>query len=196
MNKPNNYDNTQAQGEFTPIELGGHILEIKQVLEMQSRTGRPMLKVSFDFAREDKQPGYFTEQYKNDIRPDKKWPNAGTAYILTEDQDGNCSRQFKTFTTSVERSSNFTIQWGNQFCNCFRGKKVGAVFGIVQNEYNGKISNQHRLRWFRSVEGVADAPIPEPKLLPQTSATSASSVPAGADGFMSIPDGLDEELPF
>lgn len=193
MNKPNNYDNTQAQGEFTPIELGGHILEIKQVLEMQSRTGRPMLKVSFDFAREDKQPGYFTEQYKNDIRPDKKWPNAGTAYILTEDQDGNCSRQFKTFTTSVERSSNFTIQWGDQFCNCLRGKKVGAVFGIVQNEYNGKISNQHRLRWFRSVEGIADAQIPEPKLLPQI---SASPAPVGADGFISVPDGIDEELPF
>lgn len=25
MRKPNNYENTQAQGEFTPVELGGSI---------------------------------------------------------------------------------------------------------------------------------------------------------------------------
>ena len=31
MKKPNNYENTQAQGEFTPVELGGHTLVIKQV---------------------------------------------------------------------------------------------------------------------------------------------------------------------
>ena len=31
MRKPNNYENTQAQGEFTPVELGGHTLVIKQV---------------------------------------------------------------------------------------------------------------------------------------------------------------------
>lgn len=24
MQKPNNYDNTQAQGDYTPVELGGH----------------------------------------------------------------------------------------------------------------------------------------------------------------------------
>lgn len=33
MQKPNNYENTQAQGEFTPVELGGHKLIIKQVNE-------------------------------------------------------------------------------------------------------------------------------------------------------------------
>ena len=31
MQKPKNYENTQAQGEFTPVELGGHrlVLEYK-----------------------------------------------------------------------------------------------------------------------------------------------------------------------
>ena len=97
MNKPNNYDNTQAAGEFTPVELGGHKLIIKQVTETTSKTGKPMIVVLFDFAPDDKQPGYFMEQFKNDIRPDKKWPNQATNYILTEDNDGNCNRSFKTF---------------------------------------------------------------------------------------------------
>ena len=30
MRKPNNYENTQAQGEFIPVELGGHYLIIKE----------------------------------------------------------------------------------------------------------------------------------------------------------------------
>lgn len=33
MRKPNNFENVQAQGEFTPVELGGHKLIIKQVEE-------------------------------------------------------------------------------------------------------------------------------------------------------------------
>lgn len=33
MQKPNNYDTTQAAGEFEPIKLGGHKMVIKQVSE-------------------------------------------------------------------------------------------------------------------------------------------------------------------
>lgn len=84
MQKPNDYDNTQAQGEYIPVELGGHKLVIKQVTETTSKTGKPMIVVCFDFAPDDVQPGYFMEQFKNDIRPDKKWPNQATQYILTE----------------------------------------------------------------------------------------------------------------
>ena len=43
MKKPNNFENTQAQGEFTPVELGGHYLTIKDVTEMQSKNGKDMI---------------------------------------------------------------------------------------------------------------------------------------------------------
>ena len=64
MKKPNNYENTQVSGEFTPVELGGHYLTIKDVAEMKSKGGKDMIKVSFDFASNDKQPGYFMESFK------------------------------------------------------------------------------------------------------------------------------------
>ena len=102
MNKPNAYDETQAGGEFIPVELGGHKMVIKSVTEMKSRTNKDMIKVEFDFAEDDKQPGYFSEQFANDIRPDKKWPNQATQYMLTEDAEGKCTRNFKTFTTCAE----------------------------------------------------------------------------------------------
>ena len=110
MQKPNNYDETPEGGEFTPVDLGGHKLIIKQVSETKSKSGKDIIVVLFDFAPDDAQPGYFTEQFKNDIRPDKKWPNQATQYILTEDAEGKCNRSFKTFTTcSSADSMSFSI---------------------------------------------------------------------------------------
>ena len=146
MQKPNNYDNTQASGDFTPVELGGHKLVIKQVSESKSKSGKDMIVVLFDFSADDKQPNYFMEQFKNDIRPDKKWPNQGTQYILANDENGNCSRSFKTFTTCVEHSNpGFSTQWGDVFCQQFKGKKIGGVFGFVEEEYNGERKKKRKL---------------------------------------------------
>ena len=200
MQKPNNYDETQAQGEFTPVELGGHKLIIKQVNETTSKNGKPMIVVLFDFAPDDVQPGYFTKQFKDDIRPDKKWPNQATQYILTEDQDGNCSRSFKTFISCVEHSNNgFVTQWGDTFEKQFKNKKIGGVFGPQMDYYDGREREKRVLRWFVSMDKVADAKVPE---MSETQAYknhingyAPGSTPAG-DGFMNIPDGVDEELPF
>lgn len=93
MRKPNNYENTQAQGEFTPVELGGHTLVIKQVEERMSKTNKPMIVVFFDFAPGDKQAGYFAESFKNDIRPDKKWSGA-VEEDLYKTVARNCFRYF------------------------------------------------------------------------------------------------------
>lgn len=201
MQKPSNYDETQAQGEFTPVELGGHKLIIKQVSETKSKNGRDMIAVLFDFAPDDVQPGYFTDQFKNDIRPDKKWPNQATQYILTEDQDGKCNRSFKTFVTCVEHSNaGFTIQWGDNFGQQFKNKKVGGVFGEQMDFYNGKEVKKRIMRWFISLDKVADARIPE-ITESQSYKNATNGYPASArpsdNGFMAIPDGIDDgELPF
>lgn len=200
MKKPNNYENTQAQGEFTPVELGGHTLVIKQVEERMSKTNKPMIVVFFDFAPRDKQAGYFAESFKNDIRPDKKWSNQATQCILTEDENGDCSRSFKTFLTCVEHSNKgFTTQWGDNFGQQFKEKLVGGVYGPQMDYYDGREMEKRVLRWFVSVDKVADAAVPD---MNETRAYKnhingypQGSTPAG-DGFMNIPDGIDEELPF
>lgn len=202
MKKPNNYAETQAQGEFTPVELGGHKLIIKQVSEKQSKNGKAMIVVLFDFAPDDNQPGYFSKQFADDIRPDKKWPNQATQYILTEDQDGNCSRSFKTFCTCVEHSNNGFNCWMPDDTFNFQGlknKKIGGVFGLQADYYNGREIDKRVLRWFVSMDKVKDATIPE-KSETQAYKNHLSGYPTGAtpagDCFMNIPDGIDEELPF
>lgn len=193
MQKPQNYEETQAQGDFIPVELGGHKLIIKQVSETKSKNGKDMIVVMFDFAPDDSQPGYFMEQFKNDIRPDKKWPNQATQYILPEDADGKCSRSFKTFTTCVEHSNaGFTTQWVDNFGEQFKNKKIGGVFGIVEEEYNGERRKKRKLRWFCNVDKASDADVPEEKLL----AGNGNSMMASNYDFMKIPESINEELPF
>ncbi|MBY0758550.1 hypothetical protein [Sellimonas caecigallum] len=200
MKKPNNYEKTQAQGEFIPVELGGHKMIIKEVKEMKSKMGKDMIKISFDFTKDDKQHGYFEKMFRDDIRPEKKWPNQATQYILTEDSEGNCSRSFKTFITCVEHSNKgFETQWGDNFEAQFKGKLIGGVFGPQMDYYNGREIEKRVLRWFVSIDKVMDAQIPD---MSETQAYKnhingyhPGSTPAG-DGFMNIPEGIDEELPF
>ena len=199
MQKPNNYEKVQAAGEFTPLELGGHILVIKQVEEMTSKTGKPMLKVSFDTADNDKQPHYFADKFRNDIRPDKKWPNDGTTYIVCHDADRNCSKSLKGFTTSAEKSNpGFVIPWNDTFGPSFKGKMIGGVFGIVHDAYNGKEVTKRQFRWFRSIDGINEVEIPADIETEEYRRLvfSAGTAPTDANGFMNIPDGIDEELPF
>ena len=195
MQKPNNFENTKAGGDFTPIELGGHHIVIKNVEETTSKAGKPMLKVSFDFAKNDCQPDYIATEFKNDIRPDKKWPHAGTQYILSEDKDGNCSKSFKSFITAFESSNNCSAIWGEKFAAQFKNKKIGGVFGEVENEYNGKTTMRHELRWFCADDKVDGAAIPAAKFLNGNNGGNGGSSTASAPD-VNVPEGTDEEVPW
>ena len=165
---------------------------IKGVREEKSKAGDDMVVVAFDFAKNDKQPGYFTESFEKDIRPDKKWPSNGTSWILTMDSQDKTkvSKSFKSFVTAFERSNGVECEWGNKFCDQFKGKKIGGVFGLVEEEYNGKVSKKHKLRWFCEDAKADTQNIPREKLLPGHSASTdsiANNIPANA---------TDEEIPF
>lgn len=192
MQKPSGYDEVKVGGDFIPVELGGHHMIIKGVKEQNNKNGEPMIVVAFDFAKNDKQPEYFSEQFDKDIRPDKKWPFNGTQYINTMDyQDkSKTSKSFKSFITAFERSNNTTAVWGDKFCEQFKDKKIGGVFGVVEEEYNGEIKKRHKLRWFCEDNKADSQQIPQEKLL------NSSTSPKSSNDFMNIPDGSAEEIPF
>lgn len=190
MNKPNGYDETYVGGEFTPVNEGGHTAIIKGLEETTSKNGRPMIKVAIDFDKTDSQPEYFSNLFMTDDRPDKKWPFNAVQYILTEDQDGKCSKSFKSFISSVERSNNEECVWGANFAKWFLGKRVGVVFGIVEEEYNGTVSARRRIRYFCQYDKALDAKIPEPKLLTPPAPARVN------EGFMSVPEDAAEGIPF
>lgn len=195
MQKPNSFDDVQAGGDYTPIEVGGHHAVIVSVKEQKSSTGKDMVVVALDFAKNDKQPGYFKAQFDNDTRDEKKWPYQAVQYIVTEDGQGKCSRGFKGFITAFERSNNTTTNWGDKFVNQFKNKKIGVVYGEVEEEYNGEIKTRRRIRWFCEDANVDSQKIPEKKLFANMPASTPASN-ANINDFVNVPEGTDEEIPF
>ena len=166
LKKPENYDNVEVNLEFTPITLGGHKGIIMGVEEYTSELSRnTSLKVSVDTAKDDTQPQYFTEQYKNDTRPDKKWSNSAIKYVSLK-QDENCVRMLKAFITSVENSNNgFTYNWDKDV-DQLKGKKVGLVFGLEEYTNNdGETKTITKLNQFRSIDKIDNIKIPKVKLI-------------------------------
>lgn len=213
MLKTQGYDEApsgfQQKEEITP---GGHHLIIKQVNETQSKTGKPMIVVLYDFAQNDAQAGAFMNEFKNDERADKKWPNRGTSYIMTQDwQDASkTSRNFKSFCTCFEKSNDCMIKWIEDpiaWSAQFKNRKIGGVFGVVHDVYNGKEFTKTELRWFCEDSKADSAQVPQERMLsdtqkakldPQPNAAGSNIIPERApdEGFVTIPEGIDEELPF
>jgi len=187
MEMPKNFENTKASGSFTRCEVGGHKATVMQVKEATNKNGGQMIIVAIDFDGNDKQPFYFQEMFKADDREGKKWPNQGTQYINVLDFEGNCSRSFKSFCTCVEESNpGFQIKWGVDFAPQLKGKRIGVVYGIVEEFYNNKTTKRARIRWFTGYDKALEAKVPEDKLLNGNS--NQGNTFGGAPA--------DEEIPF
>lgn len=201
MIKPNGYDEAQASGSNSAA-LGGHYAVIKQVAEKKSSTGKDMVVVLFDFAAPDKQVGMFTERFNNDDRAEKKWPFDGSKYIMVMDyaDSTKTSKDFKTFCTCVERSNaGFSITWGgSNWAAQFKGKRIGVVYGEEESEYEGEIRIRAIPRWFCEHDKAEQQRIPTiKKLRNRTGGGTLSTAPGpAADGFISVPEGVSDEIPF
>ena len=194
MNKPNGFDEATVLGEYKPLPSGGYVCVIKQVREQFSRNGRPMVVISLDIFEGD-QKGYYEKAFRADTRPDKKW--GCNVYQLTEDDTGKCTSGFKTFITSVEKSNpGFQTIWGDGFCQAFKGRMIGGLFGREQYVKNdGSLGWSTKCVAFRSVETIRNGDFTVPQDKPVSATTNVAPKPATAptNGFVEVED---EELPF
>lgn len=166
IKKPSNYDNVEVmEFDFTPIELGGHKGIIMKAEEYTSpQSGKTSLKVSVDTAKDDKQPEYFKEQYKNDTRIDRKWSNSAIKYVPLGEEE-NQVKMLKAFITAYENSNGCQFDW-NKNWEQLTGKKIGLVFGMEEYENQaGELKTVNKLREFRSIDKVDNIKIPKVKKL-------------------------------
>ena len=170
LKKPEIYDTVEVKEfDFTPIELGGHRGIIKIAEEYTSPISyNTSLKITVDTDKNDKQPNYFSEQFKNDTRADKKYSNSAIKYVSLKD-DENCVRTLKAFLTSVENSNpGFKYDW-NKDVSQLNGKKVGLIFGLEEyNANDGSVKTTAKLTQFRSIDKVDEAKVPKVKLIDGT----------------------------
>ena len=217
MQKPQDFDNVQAFGDFVPLPAGGYVCRIMGVEETASRAGAPMIKISLDIA-EGQYKDYFANQYRANTRADKKWSYSAIINQLVYDTSGNNStnRGFKTFVTSVcESNQGFNVVWGDGFSACFKNRLVGVLFG--REEYIGTDGKSHwstKALNFRGVKTIRDGgfEIPADKPLvsvdaaadpfapPQTPQPAAQqkSAPAGVPDLQDFEEILvpESDLPF
>ena len=166
--KPKTYDEINIIEEYEKISLGGHKGIIMKAEEYTSpKSGKTSLKVSVDTSNDDKQPEYFTEQYKNDTRIDRKWSNSAIKYISLGEEE-NQVKMLKAFITAYENSNNCKFDW-NKDWEQLKGKKIGLVFGMEEYEsQDGTLKTNNKLREFRSIDKVDNIKIPNVKKLDNT----------------------------
>ena len=166
--KPKTYDEINIIEEYEKISLGGHKGIIMKAEEYTSpQSGKTSLKVSVDTAKDDKQPEYFAEQYKNDNRIDKRWNNSAIKYISLGEEE-NQVKMLKAFITAYENSNGCQFDWDKDW-EQLKGKKIGIIFG--QEEYtsqDGTTKLATKLNQFRSIDKVDNVKIPKVKLLDGT----------------------------
>ena len=201
MQKPKLYDKIEVmEFDYTPIELGGHKGIIMKAEEYTSpQSGKTSLKVSVDTAKDDKQPEYFAEQYKNDTRIDKKWSNSAIKYIPLGEEE-NQVKMLKAFITAYENSNNCKFDW-NKDWEQLKGKKIGIVFGMEEYEnQSGELKTVNKLREFRSIDKIDNIKIPKVKLLDNTYVDyeeyTKSSADKAKDLFGSVVEISSDSLPF
>lgn len=202
MLKPNGYEKAQVQGEWEFPVVGGHHMVIKHVVESETKTGKSMVIIHFDFAKNDRQPELFANEYKADIRLEKKWPRRGTQYVVVEDNEGNTSRAYKTFCTCFEKSNNTKISWDSnseKWCAQFKNKLIGGAFGIVHSVYDGKEYAASELRWFVTDSEVDPEKVPKERELSESDKqqlyNASHQQDQGTNDWMNVPDN-EEALPF
>lgn len=197
IRKFGDYEQTKAYGSFEQLPKGGYVMQIKGVETRTNQRGE-YLFISADIYEGDYMQ-FFTREYKNQQSEDKKWHCNYLLNIPTDDgseQDGWTKRRFKTFTEALEDSNEgYHFDWDEQK---FKGMLIGALFNEREYEsQNGDIRRATNWAGVTSVENIrsGDYTLPNDRLLDRGYNQPSAPV-TDSKGFMHIPDGVDDELPF
>lgn len=186
------YEATKSYGEVQVLPKGGYVLKIMGAEICENKVGQ-YVKISVDIA-EGEYKDYYANDYRNQQSEDKKWRGNYLLNVPNDDgseKDGWTKRRFKTVIEALEESNaGYHFDWDEKK---FKGKLIGGLFNEREYEFNGDIKKSTNLAQLCSVEKIRKGTyqLPEDKLLSRTNATNTVT-----PGFMSIPDGIGDSLPF
>lgn len=187
------YEKTQAYGDYDVLPKGGYVVKILGA-EVCNNSVSQYVKISCDIA-EGEYAGFYAKEYKNQQSEDKKWRCNYLLNIPNDDgseRDSWTKRRFKTFTEALEESNpGYHFDWDEQK---FKGKIAGGLFNEREYEKNdGSIGRATNLAQFCAADKIRSGNFKLPK---DRTISKPNSVQQNSDGFMQIPEGGDEELPF
>lgn len=195
MKKFTNYGNAKT---FTPQEklpIGGYVCKILNA-EIQSNSWGDKLVISFDITEGD-QKDFYAKNYKAQDSEDKKWKGNYRLSVPKDDnseEDNKVMGRFKTFIQRVEDSNpGYHWDWDE---SKLKGKLIGIIFNEKEYSFDGRTGFFTNPIYTATVNEIHDGKfkIPAPTYLKNNGSNNSET--SQGDGFMNIPDGLDEELPF
>jgi hypothetical protein len=188
------YNKVKAYSDFPTLPKGGYILKIMGV-SVQTNSNGKYLQIGCDIA-EGEYKDFFTEQYKNDQRSEKKW---GCNFLLSipkddgSEKDSWTKNNFAKWPNALEESNEgYKWDWDE---TKWKGKMIGIVFGETGTVIEGKEVVYTEPRYPVSVEAVRTGKAGEAKFKAKNGYGEQAQT-SGSSDFMSIPDGLEDELPF
>lgn len=187
------YDKSKRRKSFQPLPKGAYVVTIKNAKEEAWPSGDEVLRIAFDIA-EGEQKGFYQSMFDSNTNEDKKWP-ADAIFNLNVPNDN--SQQYvwdnwNTFFADLEDSNGGFVFGGD--VKTLKGKLIGGKFHNHQSEYNGNVYDHIQLKWTCPADDVRNGKpgrMPKDKLI-----TGSSSTATGSDGFMSVPEAADDEVPF
>ena len=176
------------------LPAGAYVCEILGVkLETGTNGNSDRLHIQFDVA-EGEYAQFFKKQYEDNTNDDKRFKGKVTLWLPKDDgseKDTWTKNSFAKWPNALEESNEgYKWDWDE---TKWKGKKIGLVFGETGNVIEGKEVVYTEVRYPVSVEKVRTGKAGEAKFKAKN---GYGEQPSTTTGFMNIPDGIDEELPF
>ena len=174
-----------------PLPAGGYVAKILNA-KVEEYSWGEVLVISFDIA-EGEYKDFFSKQYKENTREDKKWkgnfrltvPNEGNQYFESQ------KRTFGNAIWAIEESNpSFRWAWDE---NALKGKMVGVLFRNYEYDVDGRQGWSTECCTFVSVEDVRTGNFKHPKDKPLRNKVANN---APASNFTALDDDSLSDLPF
>ena len=189
------YDKSKRKQSFQQLPKGAYVIRIMAAKEEPNRDNSGThLTITFDIA-EGEYAGLYQNIFNGYSSEDRKWPSDAKYYLSIPGDNAPeyVWTNYNSFFADPEDSNNGYIFSGDPAT--LKGKVIGGKFYIEQTEYRGQIYDHTRLKWTCVADDVRHGRagrLPNDKLL----GASSSQPKTDADGFMTIPEATEDEIPF
>lgn len=191
------YDKSKRKSTFQQLPKGAYVIKLLAVKQEANKNSEgEHLRFMFDIA-EGEFKNFYETQYQARFDEDKKWP-ADACYMLNipgQNSPEYVWRNYNTFFADLE-DSNPGFMFDGDNLNYLKNKVIGGKFRIEQSEWKGNVYDHTRLGWTCPADDVRSGRcgrLPNDKLI---SRTPKKPIETDAQGFMTVPEADDEEIPF
>ena len=192
------YNKSKRRNNYEQLPKGAYVIKIMGAKEDTWGDGSKNIRIAFDIA-EGKYAHFYQNQFDRNTNEDKQWP-FDAVYTLNIPNDQSPEyvwRNWNTFFADLEDSNSGFVFDGD--LKKLKGKVIGGKFHNKQTEKNGNVYDHIVMKWTCVAEDVRNGKagrLPNDKLIGTGRTASKTSSASEMDGFLSIPEGAEEELPF